>query len=40
MVEAVANGTEYVDPTEPLPEPFTPPVDDNPDYEDLLPEEE
>ena len=41
MVESIANHTEYIDPNEPLPEPFVPepdPMEMN--FEDVLPEEQ
>ena len=44
MVESIANGTEYIDPNVPLPEPFVPDEGTAPDaeheYEDMLPEEQ
>ncbi|MBR6003126.1 MAG: hypothetical protein IK068_00220, partial [Lachnospiraceae bacterium] len=42
MCESIANHTEYIDPTQPLPGPFIPPVTEDyvdPVYEDYLPEE-
>jgi len=42
MCESIANHTDYIDPTKPLPGPFIPPVTEDyvdPVYEDYLPEE-
>ncbi len=42
MCESIANHTDYIDPTQPLPGPFVPPVTEDyvdPVYEDYLPEE-
>ena len=40
-VESIVNGTEYIDPTKPLPGPFMPSGNvSDPVYEDLLSEEE
>ena len=40
MVQSIANGTEFIDPNEPLPGDFVPPVEEvEPEYEDVLPEE-
>lgn len=41
MVESIANHTEYIDPNEPLPEPFVPEPDPTElNFEDVLPEEQ
>jgi len=40
-VESIVNGTDYIDPTKPLPGPFVPSAStDEPVYEDMLSEEE
>ncbi len=42
MVYSIVNGTEYIDPTEPLPAPFVPPTEETESenvYEDMLSEE-
>lgn len=42
MVYSIVNKSEYIDPSAPLPKPFTPPsqnTDETPEYEDMLEEE-